>query len=487
MARRTLLLVALGGCLLAIPAGVSWAPVVGTRVTHIVSPPDESPASNGPSDSDTFVEDRGGTRNDPIGGARPADHNVTFSQDNRKVKYVAYDSTATNLVSGDTNGKRDVFVMTRKHPGTGSTDGTLSLGSVSSSGKQANADSMKPSLDGISTLGQRAAGVGCLAFQSKATNLDSSDKSSDWDIYLRNLKSHKTVLASPGKSNAKDGVVDGWCERVSFEAGGKVYVYDIERDVVTQVASGKDPDIQTNGQGVAFDQGGQVWYQALSHHGSKVAKDGGKRLVSNSATNKSKGGNGVSSDPNLNNDGLYVVFESKATDLCIHRCRGISEDRNGHISDVFRRTMGKSPTGGADEMEMVSYDGPTDTQGDLESDQVHITGHGEQAVFRSFANNLRDIKFDHVAESGPFMHVYFWNFPRERLAGSISGESKCCRNGEFHHNDMSAAFSFSPQISNRGTFIGFSSDEEGESGERNGRGTVDAFIRFMGLADEPGA
>jgi hypothetical protein len=53
----------------------------------IISPPPNMPAANGPSD------------------------NTAFSQDNRDVRLVGFDSAATNLVPGDTNGLRDVFVL----------------------------------------------------------------------------------------------------------------------------------------------------------------------------------------------------------------------------------------------------------------------------------------------------------------------------------------------------------------------------------------
>src|SRR3954452_9172000 len=59
-----------------------------------------------------------------------SDH-VTFSQDGRTVRWVAYDSTASNLVAGDTNQRRDVFVLTRSNPGTSANfNGSTSLGSV---------------------------------------------------------------------------------------------------------------------------------------------------------------------------------------------------------------------------------------------------------------------------------------------------------------------------------------------------------------------
>ena len=82
------------------------------------------------------------------------------------------------------------------------------------------------------------------------------------------------------------------------------------------------------------------------------------------------------------------------------------------------------------------------------------------------------------------MHVYFWNFPRERLIGKFTGESKSDRTTELVHADGTQSFNWSCGISNRGNFIGFTSDEENQSGETNGRSIPDVFVRFMGGSDE---
>ena len=468
-------------------AAVSLAGVVGTRETRIVSPPGGSPSAGAASDATSYNEDGGhpGNKQNPvIGGDRPA-RNINFSQDNRQILAIAYDSAAANLVPGDSNGVRDIFVMKRSKR----FDGTLLRASVSSSEHQANGESIKPSLDGQAVTGGGAVKPKCVVFQSKATNLAPGDSSTDWDVYLRNLHTGKTKLLSGGVSDdARDPVVDGHCRTVTFEAGGKVYVQDIGSGKRISIANGYNPDQQTDGEGVAYDRGGQVYYHAFkpSAHAS-VKSAGGEKLVSNSAANSSRGGNGPSSDPAVNDSGAYVFFESKATDLCINRCQGVSTDRNGDKSDTFRRTL--RPVKGvkgssSDEMQMVSYDGTRDVQGNLDSDQVRTTGAGEQACFRSFAKNFREIFFDSDGFPGPFMHIYFWNFPRERRIGALSGESKPGRSDEFKRNDTTPAFSWSCDISNRGSFLGFTSDEEGESGETNGREIPDAFIRFMGGSDE---
>ena len=54
----------------------------------------------------------------------------------------------------------------------------------------------------------------------------------------------------------------------------------------------------------------------------------------------------------------------------------------------------------------------------------------------------------------------------------------------FRRTDGTAAVNWSCAISNRGSFIGWSSDDEEQSGESNGLGIPDVFVRFMGGSDE---
>lgn len=473
---------------LLVPVSIVFAAVVGTRETRIISPPGGSPSANGTSDVTAYNEDGGhpGNRANPVvGGPRPA-RSVNFSQDNRQIMGVAYASQASNLVAGDTNGVTDVFVVRRSKR----FDGTLQRASVSSTGEQANGPSIKPSLDGQTVTGNRAIRPRCVVFQSKATNLASGDTDADWDVFLRNLRKKTTTLVSRNHENARDPVVDGKCRFVTFEADdGTVYHRTLRTGKEVTIGNGFNPDMQTDGKGVAFDAqpAGEAHRQV--YYVSVVDGDAGsRRLVSNSASNRSNGGNGDSTDAHLNDNGAYVFFESKATDLCTGRCQGVSTDRNGAMSDVFRRTM-KAVKGvrgsGPHEMQMVSYDGTRDLQGDLDSDQVRTTGAGEQACFRSFARNFREVMFNADEHPGPFMHIYFWNFPRERRVGKISGESKAGRTGEFTHNgETDPAMNWSCDISNRGNFIGFSSDQDDEAGETNGSAVPDMFMRFMGGSDE---
>jgi len=93
-------------------------------------------------------------------------HASAVSADGR---YVAFRSEATNLVSGDTNGVRDIFVRDVQ---TGSTTRV----SVNSSCSQGDNDSLQPS---ISPDGR------FVAFHSYASNLASGDTNDRQDVFVR--------------------------------------------------------------------------------------------------------------------------------------------------------------------------------------------------------------------------------------------------------------------------------------------------------------
>jgi hypothetical protein len=85
---------------------------------------------------------------------------------------VAFASNAKNLLGrrGDTNGKTDVFIRDR------TLGGKNLLISVSSAGKQGNADSYLPELCGDGTS---------VAFVSLATNLVAADTNAESDVLVR--------------------------------------------------------------------------------------------------------------------------------------------------------------------------------------------------------------------------------------------------------------------------------------------------------------
>ncbi|MSZ04550.1 MAG: hypothetical protein F2700_08850, partial [Actinobacteria bacterium] len=95
-------------------------------------------------------------------------------------RYVAFASSATNLVALDGNGARDIFVRDL-------TDGTTVRVSVDSAEVEANNSSYRPS---ISADGRY------VAFESSASNLVAVDGNDERDIFVRDLTGGTTVRVS---------------------------------------------------------------------------------------------------------------------------------------------------------------------------------------------------------------------------------------------------------------------------------------------------
>src|SRR5262249_17900543 len=92
---------------------------------------------------------------------------------------VAFVSSASNLVPGDTNNVDDVFVRDLQ-------SGTTTRVSVADDGSQSNGSSGSPSINGCLLV----------AFDSQASNLVSADSNGQTDVFVRNTVLHTTIRAS---------------------------------------------------------------------------------------------------------------------------------------------------------------------------------------------------------------------------------------------------------------------------------------------------
>lgn len=137
-------------------------------------------------------------------------------------RYVAFYSTASNLVLGDTNGKQDVFLMDRDFDGNGIFDEWDDIDiegnpqgvhyyrvSIDTGGAPTNGDSRNPTISADGMF---------VAFQSQATDLTLNDTNAATDIFLYQL-----VSTDP-------------------------YVYEIKR---VSVMTGQD-SLETQGNGPSF-------------------------------------------------------------------------------------------------------------------------------------------------------------------------------------------------------------------------------------------
>lgn len=187
-------------------------------------------------------------------------------------RYVAFTSAATNLVTGDANGRTDVFVHDRKTHKT-------SRVSVDSHGREGDFDSSYP---GISADGR------LVSFYSAATNLVPQDSNGKQDIFLRDRASHKTSrisMAFDGREGDGDSLIptlsgDGryvsyWSSATNLVTGDTngeidVFVYDRLLD------PGKTADLAVT-QSDRPDPVGKnkpvVYTVTLTNHGPDEAQD----------------------------------------------------------------------------------------------------------------------------------------------------------------------------------------------------------------------
>jgi Tol biopolymer transport system component len=178
----------------------------------------------------------------------------------------------------------------------------------------------------------------------------------------------------------------------------------------------------------------------------------------------------------VNSNGEYIAFESAATNLCQGLCKGVSRDRNGATSDVFRRTM-SSHAPSHDRMEMVSFSYGANAQGNGPSNDPVITSAGQFVLFDSAATNLRPAS--NMVGTDPNGHVrdvFLWNFSRHRGYGNVSRESRP------PSADAFSAPSVAPAASAHGNYVAFTTSSGGRAAGGGGGALPNVFMRFLGGA-----
>lgn len=333
--------------------------------------------------SDVFVRDRvtGTTERVSIASdgteANQGSYLPAISSDGR---YVAFSSYASNLVPGDTNGYYDVFVHDR-------TKGTTERVSVASDGTEANIYSTYPA---ISADGRS------IAFRSYATNLVPGDTNGRADIFVHDRESGSTErvsVASDGtQSNAHSYLP-------SISADGSYIAFSTSASTLVPG--------DTNGQFDVFVRD----RSAATTARVSVASDGGQS-------------NAYSSIPAISANGRHVAFESTATNL-------VPTDTNG-AEDVFIHDR----TTGATERISVTPEG---AEGNHHSGHPVMNADGRYVAFLSAASNL--VPDDTNARTDVFVYARATGSTERASVSSIGAEA----------ND----YSIEPAISPDGRYVGF--------------------------------
>jgi len=310
--------------------------------------------------------------------------NPSISADGR---FVAFDSTATDLVSGDSNGLQDVFIHDRQ---TGQTTRV----SVDSTGAEAvGGNSIEPSISADGRV---------VAFLSNATNLVSNDNNAKTDVFVHDRATGQTTRANLGPANVEannfssspaisaDGhVVAFVSDADNLVSGGDlngvkdVFVHDLVAGKTKRVSTGPEgvegngdsrfPSLSANGSAVAFQSFATNLVPGDTNAVEDVFVTRGARPVRVSMGVSGVQGNNGSVDARISDDGLSVVFVSAASNL-------VPNDTNGAI-DVFV-VRGTNPA----RMNL----GPGAAEADLASSGPTITANGRIVAYRSDATTLID-------------------------------------------------------------------------------------------------
>jgi Tol biopolymer transport system component len=302
--------------------------------------------------ADIFVRDRqtGQTSRVSVAsnGAQANDDSLggSLSADGR---FVAFDSTASNLVPGDTNGKADIFVHDRQ------TGQTIRV-SVASNGAQANGHSFTPTISADGRF---------VAFRSDASNLVPRDTNNDSDVFVHDRDADGNgIFDEPGGIRTI---------RVSVASNGAQ-----ASGPSPFLALSSFPSISADGRFVAFNSTATNLVAGDSNDKLDVFvhdrdAPGGIQTTRVSVASDGSQANNHSDSASISADGRFVAFRSSASNL-------VAEDTNG-TGDIFvhdRRT-------GQTIRVSVASDG---AQANGQSFSPSISADGRFVAFRSEASNL---------------------------------------------------------------------------------------------------
>jgi Tol biopolymer transport system component len=246
-------------------------------------------------------------------------------------RYVAFSSSASNLVAGDTNGAVDIFVRD-------TVDGTTTRISVSSSDAQTNQSSFEPSISADSRY---------VAFRSLATNLVAGDTNGAWDIFVRDTVDGITTRVSVN-SDEIQASFSGNSYRPSLSADGRHIAFV---SIATNLAAG-----DTNSAADIFVRDAVHGTTALVSVNSEEVK-----------------GNRSHDMPSISGDGRYVAFQSDSTNL-------VTGDTNSNWDIFVRDTL----TGTTTRASLSGYS----AQGNGQSLRPSISADGRYVAYDTSSSNI---------------------------------------------------------------------------------------------------
>jgi flagellin-like hook-associated protein FlgL len=245
-------------------------------------------------------------------------------------RFVLFDSSASDLVAGDTNSHRDTFV---KDTVTGATTRV----STDSAGAQGNNRSYSRTISADGRF---------VAFMSRASNLVAGDTNSLDDVFVKDMLTGVTTRVS---TDGAGGQGNGYASSAAISADGR-YVAFASR--ASNLVTG-----DTNGRTDAFVK------DTLTGVTTRVSTD-------------SAGGeaNNNSSVTAISADGRFVVFSSQASNL-------VTGDTNGSSDSFVKDTLTGAIT-------RINTDSTGAQANDQSYDATAISADGRYVTFSSRASNL---------------------------------------------------------------------------------------------------
>jgi outer membrane protein assembly factor BamB len=338
---------------------------------------------------DVFVRDRQteATERVSVDSAGNQSNDIEFSAPDLAIsgdgRYVAFRSYKTDLVPGDTNGSpccnADIFVRDRQTE-------TTERVSVDSSGNEANGDNAYSS---ISTDGRY------VAFSSSASNLVAGDANAAYDVFVRDRQAGTTERVSVDSSGNEasgsgsfNSTISGNGRHVAFasystnlvtgDTNGKsdVFVHDRQAGATERVSvdsAGNEidktsllPAISGNGSRIAFESRTEELDDEFNLVTTDIdilvrAREAGTTEPA-SVDSSGNEADGLSNAPAVSANGGFVAFQSSGSNL-------VAGDTNG-VPDVFVHELAVSASETA-ESDWVGFKG-TPSQNILRSDGLSL-------------------------------------------------------------------------------------------------------------------
>jgi hypothetical protein len=372
--------------------------------------------------------------------------NPSISSDGR---YVVFASDATDLVVGDTNAARDIFLFD-------SQTGLVRRISVSQQGAQGNGASNNPA---ISANGRY------VAFESNANNLVLGDTNGFSDIFVVDTLTGLIVRASG--ANATGGQANNPSFRPAMSSDGRYVVFESTATNLTATAT-------TVGISHVY-----LYDRQSTGAGSFDVSTTTKVIDADVTTPLTVAGNANAIQAKISSDGTMVAFASKATNLVAPATTASRQ----HVYVRATANVGTATSG----IKQVSVVTTTAAEGDADSQTPSLSSNGRYVVFASLATNLVTAGSLGGADTNGVSDIFVYDTTQPVATPIVRRMS--LTNGGAEGTDPSAAGfklgSINPTISSDGRYVAFASldsnltggDTNGQSQTNDSNNALDIFVR----------